>query len=75
MSVLTKVVVGTNFPIFGVSAGVAVHRSAAKCSCVICTLKSDLFNFVREDVYSQLYVDSKIDNISFPRSLKLLYLE
>jgi hypothetical protein len=64
----------TSFSTFRVNVDVAMCKTATKCSYVICTFKSDLINFILENVCSQLYVGTTIDNM-FSKPLKLMYLE
>jgi hypothetical protein len=58
----------------GVNVGIAMCKTTAEFSSVIRILKTDLFNFIKENFCSQLYVDAKIVNILPPMSLNLLYL-
>jgi len=55
--------VADKFLIFGVNVDVAMCKTAVKCPSIVRTLKSDLFNFIKKNVCSQLYVDVKVDNI------------
>lgn len=49
--------------VYGVNVDVAMRKTAAICSSITDTLKSDLFNFIKWNICSQFYVDVKTINI------------
>jgi hypothetical protein len=54
---------------------VAMHKTATKCSSIICTLKLRLVCSLKENIFPHVYVEANSDTTFPSEALKLLYFQ